>query len=469
MEYEVDLRKYIRVLVRFWYWVVGLAAVAALVTFLAGVLLPKMYQAKAILIVQRVRTQASFISAIRTQEEDWTRRADLETYLESLTALVDSAAVANQAAEQLASEFGEAAPTASTLKEMITVKNDSGLIAVTARTGSPEWAARAANAWAKQAAIHVNAAYGQPIEEDQLVVIRERLDVAEADYLESQSLLEAFLAESRIPELSAEIEVYRGLLAQDQQTLINASSAAQRLSTDAAESTLSSQYDALLSARRVLQDAQTLQLEIAQPASTDGTEWARALTFIALQGRAFGGEQNQVQVVLGEDAPEVTPQDVSRLIVSLEAEIADLEAAIQQSESLVLDSLDKPQPAEISLDQHLLTLTQEVMALEAELESEQADLRELTRARDLAWETYEAIARKVAETEFSTQVSGSDVRVASVAQVPSNPVSSNQLLNMGVAAALGFAIGVVGLLGMTYWREELAGTFAGETTSSEST
>ena len=96
------------------------------------------------------------------------------------------------------------------------------------------------------------------------------------------------------------------------------------------------------------------------------------------------------------------------------------------------------------------SLLQDILQLEEELEREQAREMELLQARDLAWETHTALARKADEVNVAVQSAGSEVKFAVPAIVPHKAVAPRKGVNTVVAGALGFIIGVFGALVMEY-------------------
>lgn len=84
-------------------------------------------------------------------------------------------------------------------------------------------------------------------------------------------------------------------------------------------------------------------------------------------------------------------------------------------------------------------LQTDVRILQSDLELERAKEKELTRARDLAWETYTTVARKAAELDVASAVTGTVVRFAAPAVEPLAPVGAKTRQNVLLA-------GVVGLL-----------------------
>jgi len=92
------------------------------------------------------------------------------------------------------------------------------------------------------------------------------------------------------------------------------------------------------------------------------------------------------------------------------------------------------------LDQALASLEEEVRTLQAQLEAERARERELKRARDVAWEAYTTVARKVAEVNVTTSMATTLVRFASPAVEPAAPVPSKTLQNVVLAGVTGFVV-----------------------------
>lgn len=105
-------------------------------------------------------------------------------------------------------------------------------------------------------------------------------------------------------------------------------------------------------------------------------------------------------------------------------------------------------------------LHDEVDALRADLEKEEAEQRELTRARDLAWDTYSTLADKATEVEIAADVGGSQVRFAAPAVPPLSPAGPKEKQSIALAAAVGLMIGVAGAFGVEYLAPAFAGSAA---------
>lgn len=85
----------------------------------------------------------------------------------------------------------------------------------------------------------------------------------------------------------------------------------------------------------------------------------------------------------------------------------------------------------------------EINQLQAKIETENAKKQELTRARDLAWSTYNTLATRQAEVNIANQANSGVVRVATLATADADPVSANRVVQSLAAAVLGLVIGTI--------------------------
>ena len=111
-----------------------------------------------------------------------------------------------------------------------------------------------------------------------------------------------------------------------------------------------------------------------------------------------------------------------------------------------------PGDAEVpgQLSQAVDVLEKEMRALQAQLEAEQAKQRELTKARDVAWEAYTTVARKAAEVSVASSLTATLVRFASPAVEPTRPVPSTTQRNVLVAGAGGLVLATAIVLFVNY-------------------
>jgi hypothetical protein len=88
-------------------------------------------------------------------------------------------------------------------------------------------------------------------------------------------------------------------------------------------------------------------------------------------------------------------------------------------------------------------LQAQVLALQKELEQQNAKKLELTMARDLAWSTYKTMASKIEEVRIAQQSSSTIVRLAGSAAVPERPVAPKKTNNALIGAAIGLMLSIV--------------------------
>jgi uncharacterized protein involved in exopolysaccharide biosynthesis len=88
-------------------------------------------------------------------------------------------------------------------------------------------------------------------------------------------------------------------------------------------------------------------------------------------------------------------------------------------------------------------LREKVRQLQVQLARAEAEQKELTRARDLAWDTYSTLQVKAAELGIAAEMMDVEVRFASSAVEPIEPIESGKVSsNVGLAAVVGLMLGV---------------------------
>lgn len=384
VEEEIYLVDYLRVLVRRWKWVVGVTAVAIVVASLASFwLIEPLYEATAGLMLMRVRSETAFEPKIKTREEI--------PNVETLKALAESPAILKQTLESLnltdSMELGA-------LLDAIKVNADGDFITLSVRHRDPGLAARIANTWGRIFEARANELFATTT--SSFEEIQKELSRAKQRYAEAQERLNEFIRKNKIPFLKKEIELKEGILADSYR--------AQRL---------------LL---RLLADAEALRkrLEGNRPL-TPGDGLSEAL----LNMRA--------SMTLGGMPPSVQFQ--------IKAETSSKEEVLSSLDSLIASLRDQLDSVRKSAEDS--SLRKEILALKEELERQQALKRELTQARDLAWETYRTVARKLEELRIARKIKETPVRFASPAVEPQNPVIPKPKLYIAVAAVLGLFLGII--------------------------
>jgi succinoglycan biosynthesis transport protein ExoP len=407
VEEEIDLRQYVKVLIRYWMWIVGLALVAAVVAFVVSLRQPPTYEASAVVIITEPRYQIRFDPRIETMQ-GWTPAykafPTLATSDEVLQTVLDTYVPSPEAGIE---EWG-----LGTLSGMVeaTSEGDPSLVVFKVRCRSPEDAAAIANLWADVLAELGNEIQSESEEdvaffEKQLAQAEQALDEADAALIEFQ--------------------------ARNQTSIVNAQ----------LESLRQAQTDYLADQRaiaRIIQDIQGLRGQLAQQPEDSPASLADDITALFLQIKAFNAEAS---------AEASTP---IQLQVNSAESLSDKSLAEQIA--LLDDLVSTLQAKSSEIDERLAELGPQILALQQQLEEINAESNRLTRARELARDTYMTLARKLEEARISAQEENGVLQVGSHAAVPERPVGPRKMFNAAVAGALGLMLGVFGAFAVEWWR-----------------
>ncbi len=115
-----------------------------------------------------------------------------------------------------------------------------------------------------------------------------------------------------------------------------------------------------------------------------------------------------------------------------------------------LETLPKYTAEASELNKTLDELQDEMRVLQSKLEQEEATKKELEQDRDLAWDTFTTLQRKVAEIRLVANVPGTEVRFAAPALPPRKPISPNRGKNTILGAGIGLILGVLGAFLIEY-------------------
>jgi capsular polysaccharide biosynthesis protein len=507
MEEEIDLRIYIVILLRYWYWIVGLAVGAALVAFIVSSFLAPTYRTSANVIILESRTTVSLEPRIQTEMQDLGGRS----YQASLESLVKNSEVASLVLADVGEILKPTQQNVLSLLGKIDTELVGDVINISAQDEDPAVAAQLANSWARNYTQYVNRLLntdGGPL----LVEVQNQsTDVTQA-YRLAQANWENFIDNNQISVLQRELNIKRDRLQALRQVEIEIlerelavqKSQAQALRNDdateqnegiflfnqqnqALRNQVEQAYNELNQSERWLRDAEALRAQVLADGETSSTSATagNALALISLRNRVLANTAQlpaQVQVSLAElGAEPVSTADVDSLITIIEERQAALQAEIDSLSQQILSDIpdieiqarSEALQAEIAtLDTAFLlqtgadrwyprseevatlfnSLEEEIRALEVQLEVEQARQRELEEERDLMWDNYVTVQRKLAEVKLSAQITDSQVRVAGQAVEPINPISPRRTVNTAVAGAAGAVLAVFLVFLFEFWR-----------------
>ena len=404
-EEAIDPRVYFEAILRRWKWIAGITLVAlstaAIVSFL--VLVP-VYEAKAGVVIIKSKSEVVFEPKYRTLTEEELGQVglDVNARRKALEALVKSSSVASEVIATLGSALEPEERDVSTLLQIVETESDGDLISIKVKGEDPKRIAAIASAWGEGYAKYVNGLYGGTAQSPE--DIESQVTEAGSSYKEAEEALAKFTGDNQIDTLTRKI--------------------------GAKQNTLADYYTTERSLDRLIADAKALRDQLRQGASPSPTGTGNSLSIMLLQASASTllSPELPVELQLSFDGRVGMEGSAEEQVQNLDALLTILEARREEVQSLIDAG----------------TLQQEILQLQEALEREQARKLELTSARDLAWETYNTLARKEAEVGVASQVTDTEVRFAVPAVEPKQPVAPNKKLNIAIAGVLGLMVGVFG-------------------------
>ena len=218
MEEEIDLRPYVRALIRYWWLVIGLTLIAAVAAYVVSSLLPPTYEATAGVVMLKSKAEISLGSgfqALTDDDLDFGETMQGNALIErtsrrqnSLVGMVGNGTIARQVVDELSDVLDEDERVPSRLMKGVegVALEGSDTIQIVASFPDPDKAAAIANAWARAFVAHVNAIYGES-SLNPFVDIDMQVDAARTEYDKAQESLLDFLAEeNRVDELQRQVE-----------------------------------------------------------------------------------------------------------------------------------------------------------------------------------------------------------------------------------------------------------------------
>jgi succinoglycan biosynthesis transport protein ExoP len=458
-EIEIDLWTVIGTILRYWKWIVGLTLLAAVAAFISSSLQPAIYEAEAGIAIVPTRTDVEFTSRIVTLSEDELGSGAMNWYArrDAFLALATSNDVAVLALDELHSQPGLEQLSAPALRGMVSAESLGDLILIRVRHGNPDSAAAIANAWARAYVRHVNSVYGAGNELSDTFATQ--VESAKQSYDVAQAAVEAFVGNNRLDALQREIAERQGLLQIYQGALDQARALPASLQIDTQQQMLKDYYQDLRDIERALADLQALRSQLETGSDSAVVDIGNALAMISLQNRGLGGSSTlpvQIQLDLTSGGLEkVNLSDVDDLIKVLETRRQETQTHIDA----LVASLGGEVPSEGAIDANnpftsrVDELNAEILNLQQELSVQQAQQRELNQTRDLAWDTYQTLLQKQAELGISSQITETEVRLASTAVPPKRALPVRRMFNTAAGGMVGLMIGVLGAFGIELWRQ----------------
>jgi len=467
-----DIGRLIEILLRQWRLILATTMVCALTAGVFGYLQPKSYQATAMIASKLSTSDVSLGSTIETSSDEeliTSRVIDQNMRMQSYLNLVSSPLIAQSVLDDMGSLYPEKKFSVSKLIGMVEgeIADVSDSIMIKASSGNPQMSADIANAWAQAYVGQVNSIYGTQSDIDGYNAIQEQLEKTNAEYQNAQSELENFIAENNILALTREIETTNKAIG----SLSNSRDSVLSEHVKSMQESLIELYDEKSRIETYLQNAETMRSQVVT--GGDGAAMSSNLALNLLKSEIFVkkyeivGAEDRIStfgsdIVVQTDFMTTTAEsmlkDLDGLIIALEKHNEILNISIEElSEELIEIS---NQPNIDSIYGKLLNFDYESKVLD-ELEKKsntlQADLvktnafkQELTRKRDLAWESYKNLQIKAAELGVSLGIKKAALVFAAPAVAPRGDTSSTAK-NVLIAAVVGFMFGVSAAFATEFW------------------
>ena len=432
-EDEIDLRQYLDVVIRWWREIAliaaGVAVLAGLAILTQRMLAAPSYVAEASVAISRTVSDVSFDERfLTTTDEVGSDINSISARRSALLGLVATGSIAADVIAELGDLLSEEERDPAYLLQQIEAtpgpttgpRNESDLIQISASADAPEKAAAIANAWAAAYVRQINTVYGQ-VPNEVLDSIQAELAIAQQTYLDSQARVEAFLAESRLKDLTNLSTVLQQRIDQEVALIQSYLGEWQRTGE---------QLNAAQALRTQLQQGGESAAQSAMP--------ALQTLKITMYGKPSGNLVYELR-----DMPGVTQEamlaDVAGIITSLEERLAALDREIaRRSDGL------RPTAATADASSIVSPLYDEIRRVQAEIEAETARKTQFEQQRNLNWEAYKALSNKVAELNLTRAASSSEVRFAAPAVPPIEPIKGLSLvIGVGVAGIFGLFLALV--------------------------
>lgn len=425
MEEEIDLRQYIAILIKHWYWIVGVTLVAALAAFIVSSLLSPTYEAKALVVITRPRLFFGFTSDIRTEQ-------GLLPQYQAFPMIATSDKLLSQLVQALDKEEISLAPNKPvTIEALRSIGNasslsDPSLVQLTVKLNDPQKAATIANLWADLFVTQANAIHGQSEQEKAMFVaeltqVETELKNIEATLVEIGAKTgQGLFSQESLKETGGQDQTFNLLLNNGGSTYTSFGLLGAELEAQAK----------LLVASQARRDKLELLISQAKKLQTlvdqNNVNEAAAASSLLAELAQLTSQDNPVDLTLQINLDQNSSLTIKDILATLESNLAATEAAIEKTSQ---------------------TLTE----MQAEMARQRQTFNNLSRQHALKQEVYLALARKVTESEIGDGETD-PIRLASYASTPQKPVSPRRLFNTAIVGALALMSGVFVVFALAWWR-----------------
>jgi uncharacterized protein involved in exopolysaccharide biosynthesis len=510
MDDEIDLKPYLVSALRAWRIIVLVTLLAGGIVMVISFLMPRKYAATATLIITRRRSELTLDDRFQTTID---RVAGTDTQTQAILLLAESDATAQAVLDAFGDEIPQK-DNLEAFKQTVKASSEGDAILITARAPSQELAAKIANLWAQKTVEQVNQAYSgqEPLTEigDEIISAESKYQTSQTAYetflqtnqiatlnrqIETQTqirdALQGQLNSLVTLNITTQVGLVQGLASSYLTKLLDQRRLVFSEQTKRVEEKYVYYYDRQSSLERLIIQAQALKDILKNGSLSDPALAGDALAVMIARARAFGVGGGDITLQVDASTlsaltgtPSSYQTDLDRIITSAQSELDSTKAILSDLEAQMLTNsailfpplpaandplfqagvtqmdavLNLETPGELILDYQssplfirLTAVSTLIQTLQAELEGEQATLRELTSDRDLTWTTYQALLRRQTELATSAQVNNS-ITFASQAIPSAQPVARGTVSKTATAAGAAFALCLMIIWGRQWWQ-----------------
>jgi len=471
-EIKIDFGKYIETLLRQWQWIaactLGLGILALAYSLFTNRKSPPSYRAVALVASVKTESNVNFGSAITTStsEADVVNAQyfyDRKARLQSFVSLVQNGAVAEKVLAEIGPRLKENERTTAALLGMVSADliPSTDTIQISVTYDDPIIAAEIANAWGKAYVQRINELYGGSSSGTSYLATQAQATQAKTDYEKTQVALDDFIAHDKTDENKRQIDEVTI-------TITSLRKARSSVGDQQVQDRLERLDRAYSDSRQIglfLDNAVSMRAAVNTGGEPAAISNVLALTMLKTQIYAAFQGTNTLQV---QNLPETLGSNIST--VSAAGMVADLDALISsfKTRQTELNKLIGTLSFEIQngdylkfledtantpIDKNIEENEQKIRDLNSLISTETSTLDELTRARDLAWQSYSALATKATEMSVAAQTTSIEVVFASPATppAPDNKVIQSRN-NAGLATGVGLLIGIIVAYAYEFWQ-----------------
>jgi uncharacterized protein involved in exopolysaccharide biosynthesis len=410
MDDEIDLQRYVRGILRYWWLILGVTVVAAVVAAAISLGQKPAYEAVALISVSTPR--------YNLQPDSGSPNSPLPVKAYPELAMSDDVLSEVLSRSQALLPGADPASALMDLKQQLTAEpaSDPTLVRLIAQSSDAQQAADLVNIWATVFAARAGALYGQ--DQANLQLYTGQLAQAKTALDKSESDLAAFQATNQINILSSQL----------------------RSQQDSLTDYLNRHHELELLSR----DARDLVDHLKALPASDPANSVDDLALLAITGRIYGTDNTLTDThQLSAGWPVDIQLSTSRPMVG--AAVADQLALASSLQATIGARLT-------DLDGQVTALQPQILALQGQVAAEQLKQDELNDIHVLASSQYTKLANQVQDATLVAQASSNTVQIASRAVLPGAKVNSRKTTTILLAAAVGLVLGSVLALALSLLR-----------------